>query len=71
MTRKQGTGNRRQETGDRRQGTGNREQGRTGKGPGLKPVSSMGMGLPRLKPGPISGTKATARSKTKADSLRE
>ena len=44
---------------------------RQGQRPGLKPVSSMGMGLPRLKPGPISGTKATARANTKADSLRE
>ena len=44
---------------------------RQGQRPGLKPVSSMGMGLPRLKPGPISGTKTTARANTKADSLRE
>jgi hypothetical protein len=55
-------------TGNRGQGTGNRGQGRTGngkgKGLGLKPVSSMGMGLPRLKPGPISGTKTTARTNT-------
>jgi hypothetical protein len=65
--REQGTGDRGQGTGNREQGTGDREQGRTGngksKGPGLKPVSSMGMGLPRLKPGPISGTKARARAK--------
>jgi len=73
--RGQGTGNRGQGTGNREQGTGNRGQGRTGngkgEGPGLKPVSSMGMRLPRLKPGPISGTKTTARTNTKADSLWE
>jgi hypothetical protein len=62
------TGVREQGTGNRRQGTGDREQGRTGngkgKGLGLKPVSSRGMGLPRLKPGPISGTKTRARTNT-------